>query len=196
MFAKIWEYKWLHLAEREKELAPERLAPLKQAFAVEPKNFQTAYEIGEILRLQSWEGNDDYKKLATEAMEWFDRSIKLNRYDGYSYLRFGMCLDWLDEKEKAGPYFQRVHQLDPNGYYTVAHQGWHCVNLGDYAAAKGWFERSLQLKQKGNVIAASYLQIVQRKLSETAAELEKREKTNSVPEPLSRSGPSGGVPSR
>jgi hypothetical protein len=46
------EYKWLQLASLEKELAPERPEPLKSIDA-EPKNFQTAYEIGEVLRMQS-----------------------------------------------------------------------------------------------------------------------------------------------
>jgi O-antigen ligase len=162
------EYKWLRLAGLEKELAPERLEPLKKALTAEPKNFQTAYEIGEVLRMQSWEGNDGYKDLATQAMSWFDRSIKLNPYDGYSYLRYGMCLDWLDQTPKATPYFNRASELDPNGYYTVAHQGWHCFNLGDYQTAKSWFERSLQLKPKDNPsqLATSYLRIINRKLAE------------------------------
>ncbi|MBI3413740.1 MAG: O-antigen ligase family protein [Verrucomicrobia bacterium] len=162
------EYLVLDPIDHFEEYAPERLEPLKQAFAIEPMNFQTAHEIGEILRRQSWEANDGYRDVAKEAMTWFDRSIKLNPYDSYSHLRYGMCLDWLDRFDEAGPHFQRAIQLDPNGYYAVAHMGWHLTNKGDYAEAKQWFERSLKLKPTENPIAEKYLEIVKRRLAEAA----------------------------
>ena len=56
-----------------------------------------------------------------------------------------MCLDWLGRHDEAGPYFSQAEALDPNGYYTVAIVGWHYVQIGDYAAAKPWLERSLRL---------------------------------------------------
>ena len=163
------EFRCLEPVEHLDEYAPGRLEALKRAFAAEPMNFQTAHEIGEILRRQSWEAPEGYREVTKEAMTWFDRSIKLNRYDSYSYLRYGMCLDWLDRLDEAGTYFQRATELDPNGYYTVAHMGWHLTNLGDYAKAKVWFERSLKLKPVDNPISTSYLAIVKRRLAEAAA---------------------------
>jgi tetratricopeptide (TPR) repeat protein len=60
-------------------------------------------------------------------------------------------------------------ELDPNGYYTVAHQGWHYFEMGDYSAAKPWFERSLKLKpaDADNTIATNYLRIINRRLTAT-----------------------------
>lgn len=162
------EYSWLRKAAHATDQASARLA-LEKAFAIEPTNFETAYACGELLRAQSWEGNSDYAALASGAMEWFDRSMKLNPYDGYSYMRYGMCLDWLGQPEKAWPYFDRAVQLDPNGYFTVANVGWHYFQTGDYAAARTWFERSMRLNAKENDIAASYLEIVNAKLLERAA---------------------------
>jgi tetratricopeptide (TPR) repeat protein len=96
--------------------------------------------------------------------------MKLDRYDGYNYLRYGMCLDWLGEQNKSGEKFSMAEALDPNGYYTVAYIGWHYFQTGDYAAAKAWFERSLRLNGgKENVIAHSYLALVQQKLAEKAS---------------------------
>ena len=92
-------------------------------------------------------------------MEWYARGLKLDRYDGYNYLRYGMCLDWLGQHAEAGPYFSRAEALDPNGYYTVANIGWHYVQMEDYAAARSWLARSMRLHWQDNVIGRSYLEI-------------------------------------
>ena len=163
------EHVWLKRAVHSTDQASARLA-LEKAFAIEPTNFETAYACGEVLRTESWEGNSDYARLASAAMEWFDRSMKLNRYDGYTYLRYGMCLDWLGQTDKARPYFDRAVELDPNGYFTVAYMGWHYFQTGDYAAARSWFERSYRLHAEENLIANSYLQIVTDRMLKRAAE--------------------------
>lgn len=155
----------LEKAEKEQEYSPARIAALEKAFAEEPMNSKTAYEIGESYRIQSWEGNSDYKELAQKAMEWFDRVMKLNPYDGYAWMRYGMCLDWLGRKEEAERYFERGKELDPNGYYMIAIQGWHLIQLGDYAGARPWFERSYRLKYGDNPMALSYIRIIDRRLA-------------------------------
>jgi len=158
----------LNRAARAPTFSSAQAAMLEKAFAAEPMNFETAYTIGEAFRIQSWEGGENYRELAQQAMEWYARAMKLNRFDGYNYLRYGMCLDWIDRHDESGPYFNRADELDPNGYYTAANIGWHYVQVEDYAAAKPWFERSLRLEREGNTIAAVYLQIVERKMLETA----------------------------
>ncbi len=162
------EYLWLKRAARQSPYSPAQADALKKAFAVEPRNFETAYSIGEALRTQSFEGGENYRELATNAMTWFERTMELNRFDPYGPLRYGMCLDWLGQKEQSQRYFDLAAELDPNGYYTVAHVGWHYFQLGDYAAAKPWFQRSRNLMWKSNVIADSYLQIIQTKMLEAA----------------------------
>jgi Flp pilus assembly protein TadD len=111
--------------------------------------------------------------LAREAIAWFDRAIELNPFDPYAHLRRGMCLDWLGQVGQATRWFAIAKELDPNGYYTVAHLGWHALYLDDYAEARAQFSRSLRLKphqkEDDNPIAASYLAIVDRRLSERAA---------------------------
>jgi O-antigen ligase len=54
---------------------------LKRAHAVEPANFETTQTIGEMLRAKSFQGYPGYRKLAEEAIEWFQRGVKLNPYD-------------------------------------------------------------------------------------------------------------------
>jgi O-antigen ligase/Tfp pilus assembly protein PilF len=163
------EYVWLQRAARAANFSPAQAASLENAFAAEPMNPETAYAIGEAFRIQSSEGGDDYRALAERAMGWFGRSMKLNPWDGYGYLRYGWCLDWLERFGESPRYFERAAQLDPNSYFMAANIGLHYVQSGDLAAAKSWFERSLRLEwQEDNSIARNYLQIVRGRLQEAA----------------------------
>lgn len=161
---RVHENSLLTQAAGKDDFSEEKLALLKKAFVVEPKNFETAYSIGRILRSRSLAGNRGYESLAQEAMKWFQRSIDLNPFYPFSFVGYGMCLDWLDKNEEAAKYFAQAARLDPNGYYTLALQGWHLLQLGDYPGAKKLFERSEILQP--NLIAESYLEIIERKLSE------------------------------
>jgi tetratricopeptide (TPR) repeat protein len=179
-----YEKYWLALAARSPDYSPTRVHYLERAFAVEPMNFETSSAIGEAYRTQSKEGGDDYQQLAAKAMQAFQTTMKLNPWDGYGFLYYGMCLDWLDRSGESTPYFDRAEQLDPNGYFTVANIGLHYVQLRNYAAAKPWFERSRRLQWNNNPIADTYLQIVNRKLIEGA--------TNELSARLDRGQNSGG----
>jgi hypothetical protein len=165
----IREFVWLERASDRPAFSPQQVAALERAFAIEPNNFETAYAIGEALRRQSWEGGDNYSELAQKAIEWCDRGIKLNPYDGYGFMRIGTCWDWIGQTEKARPCFDQAVRLDPNGYFTAAWMGWHYVQVADYAAARVWFERSKRLEWNDNVIADAYLPIVAEKLLEGAS---------------------------
>lgn len=159
------EYVWLQRADHVKSPV-EQVEDLRRAFVNEPMDFETSYMIGEVLRLLSWRGNDDYQDLARAALPWFKRGMGLNPYDNYNPLRYGMCLDWLGRHAEAEPYFRWAVSLDPKGYYTVASMGWHYFQVGDYPAAKTWFEHSFRLKPYSNAIATTYLRILQQRAPE------------------------------
>jgi len=161
------EAAWLAQAEQLPNFSPERAAAWKKAFDVEPMNFETAYNIGECFRTQSFDGGQNYEDLAKTAIQWYARGMKLDPHNGYNYLRYGMCLDWLEKNDEAGPYFNRADALDPNGYYTAENIGWHYIQARNYAAARPWLERSLRLGM--NDLARFYLNTVERKLVENAS---------------------------
>jgi O-antigen ligase len=160
---------WLLRAQKLPPFSPERSAALEKAFAAEPKNFNTASDIGECYRTQSFYGGENSDALAQTALDWFARGMKLNPFDGYNYLRYGMCLDWLNRNDEAAPFFDRADLLDPNGYFTAANIGWHYMQLRDYAAAREWLLRSLRLQWLENPIAKSYLELAEQKLAENAS---------------------------
>jgi len=159
---------WLARAEQKELFSPERAAMLEKAFAHEPQNFQTAYDIGECFSKQSING-ENADVLARSAIGWYARSIQLNRYDGYSFLNSGMCLDRMGDHARAEKYYSDAELLDPNGYYMVAHIGWHYVQTGDYAAARQYFLRSQRLNYQNNDFAQTYLKICETKMVEQAS---------------------------
>ena len=63
----------------------------------------------------------------------------------------------------------RAEPLDPNGYFTIANIGWHYFQVGDYPAAREWFERSLRLAWNNNAISQNYLDLVEQRLLENAS---------------------------
>jgi O-antigen ligase len=172
------EYVWLDRADNASPYSPEQVTFLTKAFDIEPKNPDTAYRIGEAYRVQSKEGglryegqnleNLNYRDLASRAMEWFDRSSKLDPWNAYNFGNYGWCLDWLSRQAESAPYFDKASQLDPNGYYTVAMLGMHYFEIGNLAASKQWFERSLRLQWFDNPISRTYLQLANQQLMEAA----------------------------
>ena len=171
--AQTWrlggEARWLARAEALEIFSPGRAAALQNAFACEPKNFATAYEIGECYRSQNQDGGRDSAAAGQKALEWFTQASRLNPDDAYSYLRTGMCLDALGRTAESLPFYHAAEQRDPNGYYLVANLGWHYVQTGDYAAAREIFTRSLHLKDRDNHIAQNYLGICDARLADRAA---------------------------
>jgi len=160
------ECHWIDEAEAQPSFSQNQIDALRKAFAAEPRNFETAYKIGECLRMQSWQGEDGYQELAKRALAWFKRGMALNAYDPYCFMRYGMCLDWLGQHAEAEPFFHQAAALDPHGYYVLAHVGWHYVQKEDWATAKQWFERSQQMNWANNPIAKSYLDLIAQRLSE------------------------------
>jgi O-antigen ligase len=163
------EAQWLAKADTLPNFSPERAAALEKAFACEPENFATAYEIGECYRIESLNGGDNYPALGQKALDWYARAIRLNPHDGYSYLRTGMCLDWLGRHAESEPAYRAAELRDPNGYFMLANIGWHYVQIGDYAAAEEWFKRSLTLEGNNNDIARNYLAICEARLADKAS---------------------------
>ena len=165
----VRELTWLARAQDARLLVLDRAALLEKAFNAEPKNFHIAYDIGEFYRIQSFQGGQDYETLAQTAIRWYSRSMNLDRFDSFNYLRYGMCLDWMDKHDEAGKFYSRAEGLDPNNSFVVANIGWHYVQTGDYAAARQCLERSLRLEPNANAIGHSYLEIVEKGLAEEAS---------------------------
>ena len=165
---------WLTKAKGKGLYSDAQIHDLEQAHAIEPQNFETTYALGEARRVESFEGGDgrngrdDYRTLAQKAMLWYSRGTNTNPHDGYNYLRYGECLDFLGQTNVSAGYFARADELDPNGYWTSAMIGRHYREIGDFAAARVWSERSLHLQRTNNLPAEANLQIATDRLLENA----------------------------
>lgn len=150
---------WTALAERVKmgpDYSAEQAALLQKALACEPRNYLTAYNIGECFYTQSMDGGENYASLAQKAFDFYSLGIKLDPWDERCALRAGMCLDWLGRLDESEPYYSAAEAHDPNGTYVVGNIGWHYVQLGDYPAARQWFMRAVKL-DGSNQTAQNYL---------------------------------------
>jgi O-antigen ligase len=133
---------WLSRAERATELGP-KLASLEGAYRVDPNNAETTYEIGETLRLTSWQGQENYRQLAEQAIPWFQRGAALNRFDPYNPMKWAMCLHWLDRPSETPPLVEKALSLDPNNFILEGLVGWHYFQLKNWDESERWFKQAM-----------------------------------------------------
>ncbi|MEQ2009064.1 MAG: O-antigen ligase family protein [Limisphaerales bacterium] len=143
-----------------------QLALLRQAHALEPMNPQTCFGIGEVLRTEAWERQPGYQETAEEAMTWFERAWRLNPYDGYARLRYGMCLDLLGERRDATRYFLRALELDPNGAFTLSHVGWHYCQLEEWEKAQNYLQQAADKRFVDHTMTLIFLQLTKDRIAE------------------------------
>jgi O-antigen ligase len=148
---------WLGRVAAEKGNPTGQLAALRNAFAAEPKNAETAYAIGEHQRVRSTTAPDGGQELAAEALTWYRQSLALDPFDPYAPMRLGMCLHWLRYPQEAGEWFEKALRLDPNSYFMLAMHAWHSLQLEQYDQARGYLEKSLKLKPSDNPVAEACL---------------------------------------
>jgi len=119
-----------------------------KAAEAQPMNFATTMRLGSATGPKSSTARARNPGPWRERpMEWYQRGMKLDPYDGYNWLRYGMCLDKFSPDEgrrrEAEPYYKRADELDPNGYYMSANIGWHYMQTGlTRAGGAGWSVRA------------------------------------------------------
>ncbi len=154
--------------------AAAQVEALKQAHLTEPSNFETVAKLAETLWSWSWEGDTNYEQLAREAMKYFELGMKLNPLDPLNHARYGMCLHWIGQSDKAAPHFERALALDPQSYFIVGLRGWHEFQLANYEDSRKWFEKSRELALRRfddpfpDRMSAIYLPLIEKKLQEKA----------------------------
>jgi O-antigen ligase len=161
---------WTVRAEYLPPFSSEQAAALQKALACEPKNFETAYNLGECFRKQSLFGGSNDVELARQAIAFYALGSRLNPVDAYCPLGTGMCLDWLGRHAETAPFYAAAEAHDPNGNYVVAGVGWHYLQIGDYPAARQWFVRANKLANGHNHAAlVSIFEVCEPKLAERAS---------------------------
>jgi O-antigen ligase len=159
---------WLHRARNAENYTLKQAELFERAYAIEPRNGDTALTIGEIYRVTSFEGKSGYAQRADQAITWYQRGITNNPHNCYNYLRWGAVLDFLGRHEEAEPVFMKADDLDPNGFFTSGQIGQHYVDAGEYATARPWLERSLLLQREENEAAQISLKLANDRLWESA----------------------------
>ena len=166
MLFRSWEHALLTRADDPSGTWAQQLDLLRQAHALEPMNPQTCFSIGEVLRTEAWERQPGYEETAEQAMQWFERAWRLNPYDGYARLRYGMCLDLLGQRLQATRYFLRALELDPNGAFTLSHVGWHFCQLEDWEKARGYLQQAAERPGVDHTMTLIFLRLAEERLAE------------------------------
>jgi O-antigen ligase len=146
-------------------------ALLHRALALEPNHSQTAYDIGASLRTESWNAVGDYRAQAIEAMKWFEKAYALDPYTPHPLIGIGMCLDFLDRKQEAWPYFRKAMEIDRYNYWICGAYGWHLMQYQAWASAAKWLSLSLGLKPN-NPLALPYFKLANQKFEEQKLPIE------------------------
>jgi len=158
----------LRKADRAAPGSKANVNALLEAFAADPRDYETAYYLGETFRLRSEGGGDGSEEAAREAISWFNRTTALDAWHVYCYVRCGMCYDWLEDYDDAERCFKKAVELDPNYYYTRAMMGWHEFQCERYKEALRWFEASLTLNANtNNSVAYTYWDLAEKRLRES-----------------------------
>lgn len=142
---------------RARQVTPELVADLKLAAEQMPDNSRTAYELGENLRRLSFQGEDAWKDLAVQAIEWLDRAARLNPYDARTQLALGQTYRWINDPEKADTAFQKAAQLGPNDMFIASTLAWYALQKGQWEEARRLATQSLEWQWWSNELAREVL---------------------------------------
>ena len=162
---------WLAQANQIPAYSPARAGLLQTAWAYEPRNSVTAYELGECYRVTGFEDPTNSPAWLDTAVLWYQRSATLNPHSELPWLRLGNIRDFLEQYDQAWPYYHQADLLDPNGYYTAANLGVHFLGERNFTAAHLWLMRSQILRPNDNPIVAKCLPLVEQEISINAGDL-------------------------
>ncbi len=164
LFARFQEAGLLRKANEAEPFSSIRMNALVQAAQVKPSNFETPYQVGEILMQMGRQFEPGYEEELEVAIQWFEKSLETWSDYSYPYAMIGRCLDSLGRIEEATPYFEKALLLDPNNIFVVAYMGLHELERGDFKSAHDYFEQSWNLRWYGNFLAQKHLIILKKHL--------------------------------
>ncbi len=169
------EGRYLNAAAANPSLDEKLISSLKSAFAVEPQNPRTAYEIGENYRLLSWQGLAGYPDQAREAITWLERSARLNPFDAHTRLRLALSRHWLEDRAGAAADFDAALRLGPNDVTIANYVGWNRMLRGDLEGARHLLEQSRTWWPWGNSMAEHYIGAIERAIQAKSGKLKSPE---------------------
>jgi O-antigen ligase len=157
---------WLVRSTRVEANSDAELDALQQAFLAESRNFETASRIGGVYRDRSFQGQEGFKDLSRQGLEWFKKSTALNPYDPRGFIGQGQCLDWVGDHAAAAAAFKQAQAIDANGWFTQAYIGWHHFQTEDYTTAREWLQKSQtnMPNPKLNPVPYAYLERLEERL--------------------------------
>lgn len=130
------------------------MAEALQRAAVEgPDNDRTAFELGEVHRRLSLQGEASWKAEADQAVTHLQRAIRLNPHNARAHLALGQALNWLNQPEAAAAAFAEAMRRGPNDVTIHNAVAWYLLQQGRPAEARQMAKQSLEWQWWANPLA-------------------------------------------
>ncbi|MSU31379.1 MAG: hypothetical protein EXS25_01725 [Pedosphaera sp.] len=129
---------------------------LRAADTANPGNPLTTMWYGEEKRRVSWLGAMGWEIQATEAIEWLEKTSRLNPYNARAHMRLALCHQWLGAMDRAKVEIEKAAVLGPNDIEIANALAWNRLSRKDYAGAREAVVLSLRINPWNNWEARSY----------------------------------------
>lgn len=154
----------LNRVRQTRELTPAIVADLERALQEAPDNQKTAYELGEVQRRLSLQGEGSWQEQANRALAALSKAIQLNPHDARAQLALGQTYHWLNQPEAAAGAFTQALKLGPNDVEIQNAVAWYLLQQGRAAEAKRMAQQSLAWQWWSNPLAQDILQQAEQRL--------------------------------
>jgi O-antigen ligase len=131
-------------------------AELRAAEEYAPDNPVTASWYGEEMRRMSWQGLEGWESQAREAVDWLEKSARLNPFNARTHMTLALCHQWLGDMGLAATEIERAAVMGPNDVQIANALAWNRLSRGDYDKAREAVRLALQLNPWDNWEARSY----------------------------------------
>ncbi|MBX3734100.1 MAG: O-antigen ligase family protein [Verrucomicrobiae bacterium] len=147
----------LNRVRQIRTLSPELIAALDRAVRESPDNDRTVYELGEVHRRFSLQGEDAWREHGAQAVSRFEEAIALNPHNARAHLALGKTHQWLNQPEIAAAAFAEALRLGPNDIEIQNAIAWYLLQQGRIAEARQMAQQSLQWQWWSNPLAQDIL---------------------------------------
>ncbi|MCW5558407.1 MAG: O-antigen ligase family protein [Verrucomicrobiae bacterium] len=143
---------------RQMRLLDASLAEALQRAAVEgPDNDRTAFELGEVHRRLSFQGEGEWKDEAGLALVSLHRAVQLNPHNARAHLAIGQVHQWLNQPEEAAAAFAEAMRRGPNDVTIHNTVAWYLLQQGRAEEARQMARQSLEWQWWANPLAQDIL---------------------------------------
>jgi len=130
---------------------------LRRAATEGPDNDRTAFELGEVHRRLSLQGEEAWKDEAGLALVSLHRAVQLNPHNARAHLAIGQVQNWLNQPDEAAAAFAEAMRRGPNDVTIHNAVAWYLLQQGRADEARQMAKQSIEWQWWANPLAQDIL---------------------------------------